>query len=102
MEWYLGDTTQSLQYLGAGYVDVAFTYNQAAEEASQKSGAAVERELVFLVSLGIFSESMTSAKLTIQVGSFPSRGPSIEPGPTVCNERQHRGHVQQDRLIGKR
>ena len=29
-------------------VDVAFTYNEAAELASVKSGAAVKRELVFL------------------------------------------------------
>ncbi|TCD69496.1 hypothetical protein EIP91_007426 [Steccherinum ochraceum] len=46
--WYLGDTTQSLQYLAAKYVDVAFTYNEAAELASVKSGAAVKRELAFL------------------------------------------------------
>ena len=47
--WYLGDTTQSLQYLADKAVDIAFTYNEAAEKASVKSGAAVERELVFLV-----------------------------------------------------
>ncbi|KIP08917.1 hypothetical protein PHLGIDRAFT_126650 [Phlebiopsis gigantea 11061_1 CR5-6] len=48
VEWYLGDTTQSLGYLAASEVDVAFTYNEAAELASIKSGAAVSRDLVFL------------------------------------------------------
>ncbi|KAK0219862.1 hypothetical protein IW262DRAFT_1448372 [Armillaria fumosa] len=37
VEWYLGDTTQSLSYLSMGYVDVAFTYNKAAELAEMKS-----------------------------------------------------------------
>lgn len=31
MEWYLGDTTQSIEYLEKGQVDVAVTYNEAAE-----------------------------------------------------------------------
>ncbi|KAL0565079.1 hypothetical protein V5O48_016950, partial [Marasmius crinis-equi] len=46
--WYLGDTTQSLQYLAAKLVDVALTYNAAAEKQSENSGAAVQRQLVFL------------------------------------------------------
>ncbi|KAK0192436.1 hypothetical protein F5146DRAFT_1102379 [Armillaria mellea] len=45
VEWYLGDTTQSLSYLSLGYVDVAFTYNKAAELAEMKSKKAVRREL---------------------------------------------------------
>ncbi|KAL0956905.1 hypothetical protein HGRIS_003010 [Hohenbuehelia grisea] len=48
VEWYLGDTTQSLGYLSAGYVDVAFTYNEAAELATVKHGKASKRELVFM------------------------------------------------------
>ncbi|KAK0473725.1 hypothetical protein IW261DRAFT_674593 [Armillaria novae-zelandiae] len=48
VEWYLGDTTQSLSYLSLGYVDVAFTYNKAAELAEIKSKKAVRRELVFM------------------------------------------------------
>ncbi|KAJ3900238.1 hypothetical protein F5879DRAFT_809561 [Lentinula edodes] len=46
--WYLGDTTQSLAYLSSGWVDIAFTYNEAAEKAVVKSGKAVVRELIFL------------------------------------------------------
>ncbi|KAG6817590.1 hypothetical protein H0H93_006612, partial [Arthromyces matolae] len=38
--WYLGDTTQSLSYLAAGQVDVAVTYNGAAEKQSIDSKAA--------------------------------------------------------------
>jgi len=41
--WYLGDTTQSLAYLASGSVDIAVTYNEAAEKQSLDSGAAVER-----------------------------------------------------------
>lgn len=39
--WYLGDTTESLGLLAAGSVDVAVTYNEAAEKQSKDSGAAV-------------------------------------------------------------
>ncbi|KAJ3934051.1 MAG: hypothetical protein NXY57DRAFT_1037126 [Lentinula lateritia] len=46
--WYLGDTTQSLAYLSSGWVDIAFTYNEAAEKAVVRSGKAVVRELIFL------------------------------------------------------
>ncbi|KAG7095013.1 hypothetical protein E1B28_005808 [Marasmius oreades] len=46
--WYLGDTTQSLQYLASKFVDVALTYNAAAEKHCVDSGAASQRELVFL------------------------------------------------------
>lgn len=34
-----------------GYIDVAFTYNEAAELAELKLGKAVKRELVFMVCL---------------------------------------------------
>ncbi|KAJ3805971.1 hypothetical protein F5876DRAFT_50904 [Lentinula aff. lateritia] len=46
--WYLGDTTQSLAYLSSGWVDIALTYNEAAEQAVLRSGKAVVRELIFL------------------------------------------------------
>ncbi|KAF8824653.1 hypothetical protein HHX47_DHR8000055 [Lentinula edodes] len=46
--WYLGDTTQSLAYLSSGWVDIAFTYNEAAEKAVVRSGKAVVRKLIFL------------------------------------------------------
>lgn len=38
--WYLGDTTQSLGLLAAGEVDIAVTYNEAAEKQSLASGDA--------------------------------------------------------------
>lgn len=63
VEWYLGDTTQSLAYLAAGSVDVAFTYNEAAEVAEVKTGKAVSRELVFIVS---------SAHLTCDFMCYPA------------------------------
>lgn len=40
--WYLGDTTQSLGYLQAGDIDVAVTYNVAAENQSLSTGVAVQ------------------------------------------------------------
>ncbi|KAF9077543.1 hypothetical protein BDP27DRAFT_1253518 [Rhodocollybia butyracea] len=47
VEWYLGDTTQSLSYLSTGWVDIALTYNEAAEMTLIRKGSAVERQLVF-------------------------------------------------------
>jgi len=41
--WYLGDTTQSLEYLENEDVDVAITYREAAEAQALKAGYAVER-----------------------------------------------------------
>ncbi|KAF5381210.1 hypothetical protein D9757_007872 [Collybiopsis confluens] len=48
VEWFLGDTTQSLAKLASGAIDVALTYNEAAENASIKSGAGVQRSLAFI------------------------------------------------------
>lgn len=48
--WYLGDTTESLGLLAAGSVDVAVTYNEAAEKQSKDSGAAVALVYGFRVS----------------------------------------------------
>ncbi|CAA7270307.1 unnamed protein product [Cyclocybe aegerita] len=41
--WYLGDTTESLSMLAAGIVDVALTYNAAAEKQAIVSGYALDR-----------------------------------------------------------
>ncbi|KAG6910327.1 hypothetical protein DXG01_011395 [Tephrocybe rancida] len=41
--WYLGDTTASLGFLAAGQVDIAVTYNDAAEQQSLQSKAASQR-----------------------------------------------------------
>lgn len=50
--WYLGDTTESLGFLAAGEVDVAVTYNDAAEKQAIATGVAVARVYGFRV--GIF------------------------------------------------
>jgi hypothetical protein len=49
--WYLGDTTQSIGYLAAGSIDVAVTYNVAAEDQAVASKIAVESKYGFRVSL---------------------------------------------------
>jgi ABC-type tungstate transport system permease subunit len=41
--WYLGDTTESLGLLAAGSVDIAVTYNDAAEKQSLNTQSAVKR-----------------------------------------------------------
>lgn len=41
--WYLGDTTQSLEYIEHNFVDIAVTYNEAAEEQSLADGFSVQR-----------------------------------------------------------
>jgi hypothetical protein len=41
--WYLGDTTQSLTFIEYCQVDIAITYNEAAENQCLKNGYAVER-----------------------------------------------------------
>ncbi|KAF8960817.1 hypothetical protein BDZ97DRAFT_1665317 [Flammula alnicola] len=45
--WYLGDTTESLALLASGAVDVALTYNAAAETQLLNSGDAIERIYAF-------------------------------------------------------
>ena len=47
--WYLGDTTESLGFLAAGEVDIAVTYNDAAEKQACKAGDAVARVYGFRV-----------------------------------------------------
>lgn len=63
VEWYLGDTTQTLSYLSLGYIDVAFTYNEAAELAELKLGKAVKRELVFMDHFYLVGPASNPAKL---------------------------------------
>jgi len=48
--WFLGDTTESLAILSAGVVDVALTYNPAAEKLLLDSGDAVESLYAYRVS----------------------------------------------------
>ncbi|KAF9556869.1 hypothetical protein CPC08DRAFT_743806 [Agrocybe pediades] len=45
--WYLGDTTESLAYLASGEVDVAVTYNQAAEAHAIQCGHATKSIYAF-------------------------------------------------------
>ncbi|KAJ7065370.1 hypothetical protein C8F01DRAFT_982422 [Mycena amicta] len=45
--WYLGDTTQSLDYMAKRQADVAITYNAAAENASLDMGVSVDRKYGF-------------------------------------------------------
>jgi len=47
--WYLGDTTQSLGLLSEGSVDIAVTYNEAAEKQKMKTGEAIQRFYAFRV-----------------------------------------------------
>lgn len=49
--WYLGDTTDSLTFLSTGTVDVALTYNTAAEKQLLDAGDAVESVYAYRVSL---------------------------------------------------
>ncbi|KAK7451200.1 hypothetical protein VKT23_012532 [Stygiomarasmius scandens] len=64
VQWYLGDTTQSIAYLSAGYIDVALTYNAAAEEAAVKSGNAIERKLTFYDHFYLVGPASNPAKLS--------------------------------------
>ncbi|PFH49727.1 hypothetical protein AMATHDRAFT_147005 [Amanita thiersii Skay4041] len=43
VDWYLGDTTESLGLLQDGSVDVALTYNDAAERQALRNSSAVRR-----------------------------------------------------------
>jgi len=40
--WYLGDTTQTLDNIASGLIDIGITYNAAAEQQSLKSGDSVQ------------------------------------------------------------
>ncbi|KAF8610585.1 hypothetical protein BDV93DRAFT_483935 [Ceratobasidium sp. AG-I] len=47
IEWIVGDTTETLQYLGTGQADVGITYNKAAECQAMADGVAIRREYGF-------------------------------------------------------
>ncbi|KAJ3785313.1 hypothetical protein GGU10DRAFT_395247 [Lentinula aff. detonsa] len=64
--WYLADTTQSLAYLSSSWVDVAFTYNAAAEMALVRNGKAIARELVFLDHFYLVGPPSNPAQLSPQ------------------------------------
>ncbi|KZT43336.1 hypothetical protein SISSUDRAFT_1068924 [Sistotremastrum suecicum HHB10207 ss-3] len=63
--WYLGDTTQSLEFLEQGLIDIAITYNEAAENQSLASGAAVERVYGFRDHFMLTGPDSNPAQLTI-------------------------------------
>ncbi|KAG5637568.1 hypothetical protein H0H81_004145 [Sphagnurus paluster] len=83
--WYLGDTTESLGFLANGFVDVAVTYNKAAEMQLVQSQLAKMREYGFrsppdpakreaIRFLSRFDKSATNIKeseLFITIGQVP-------------------------------
>lgn len=76
--WYLGDTTESLGLLAAGSVDVAVTYNEAAEKQSKRcSGSCIRLSR-----------------------PLPSRGAKLQSSQTQ-RERRYFSDVQQNRLPRK-
>ncbi|KDR79379.1 hypothetical protein GALMADRAFT_63659 [Galerina marginata CBS 339.88] len=62
--WYLGDTTESLAFLASGVVDVALTYNSAAETQLLHSGDATERVYAFRDHFLLVGPKCNPAKLT--------------------------------------
>jgi hypothetical protein len=73
--WYLGDTTQSLAFLAQGAIDVAVTYNEAAEEQSQHDGYALKIEYGFRVITHFDSIDWERCQLMHDTGSLPSCWP---------------------------
>jgi len=61
--WYLGDTTESLELIAAGSVDIAVTYNEAAENQSVSSGASIDRQYGFRDHFMLVGPSANPAKL---------------------------------------
>ncbi|KAJ3859808.1 hypothetical protein EV359DRAFT_75473 [Lentinula novae-zelandiae] len=82
--WYLGDTTQSLAYLSSGWVDVALTYNEAAEKAVLRSGKAVDH--FYLVGPPFNPAGLTSTDLVhdafAKIVDNGARDALTEPQPT--------------------
>jgi hypothetical protein len=78
--WYLGDTTQSLTFLQEGSIDVAVTYNEAAENQALNTKSAVQRVYGFRVgSGGSLSRAHTNIN-SLFLGPLLVRWPSIQPG----------------------
>ncbi|KAI9571747.1 hypothetical protein HD554DRAFT_2213768 [Boletus coccyginus] len=62
--WYLGDTTQSIGYLAAGEVDIAVTYNAAAEKQACTAGSVVSRVYGFRDHFYLVGPTSDPANLT--------------------------------------
>jgi len=77
--WYLGDTTESLGLLAAGSVDIAVTYNEAAEKQSKDSGAAVALVYGFRVSLKEKYELLSMVHHDLYQDHFLLVGPNSNP-----------------------
>ena len=77
--WYKGDTTESLELLSSGTVDVALTYNPAAEKRLLGSGDAVQRVLVYNV------RQLRRFVLNLNYPNQPFRiiSSSQDPNPTL-------------------
>ena len=83
--WYLGDTTESLALIAAGSVDIGVTYNEAAENQSIISGASVQSEYGFRVSLT--SLELPSHHLNLALKDhFLLVGPKSNPASLDANE----------------
>jgi len=64
--WYLGDTTQSLAFLASGTIDVAVTYNLAAEAQAVASGSATQSVYGFRDHFYLVGPKDNPAKLDTQ------------------------------------
>ncbi|KAF8337197.1 hypothetical protein F5887DRAFT_560706 [Amanita rubescens] len=64
VDWYLGDTTQSLAFLQAGDVDIAVTYNEMAEEQAMSTEYATRREYAFQDHFYLVGPTSDPANLT--------------------------------------
>ena len=96
--WYLGDTTESLGLLAAGSVDIAVTYNEAAEKQSKDSGAAEDLVYGFRVSLKEVYELLSIT--LIKPGPLPSRGAELQSSQPR-RQRRYFSDVQQNCLTRK-
>lgn len=47
IDWVVGDTTESINYLESGEADIAITYNAAAEKRAMELGIATRSEYAF-------------------------------------------------------
>lgn len=72
--WYLGDTTESLGFLAAGEIDIAVTYNEAAETEACQTGSAVARTYGFRVGVNFYM-TCRHMKMTLIISGplFPRR-----------------------------
>ncbi|KIM38591.1 hypothetical protein M413DRAFT_30130 [Hebeloma cylindrosporum] len=78
--WFLGDTTESLSMLSAGVVDVALTYNPAAEKLLLDSGDAIERIYAYRDHFLLIGPSSNPANLKDQDDIFTMFGKIVAVG----------------------